>query len=339
MNSIAFQPDQSARFADAALKQSVRAMEQAQQCAVLWFGEVMRRRLYRKLGYSSINQYAKVELKFSKTRTGDFVQLARRLEQLPEVKEAVASGELGYTKAREIVKVASPENEAGWVAAAKEYSRNELVRKVAIAKERARRKPNPGQAELMPVEVPAGTPPAVVPVRLSLEMSPEQFARYEALLEKLHKQGAGKDRVEMVLEAMAALVEDHQKAPRGAFPGNPPYQIHVHQCPECCKSSVPTSKGELVVTQGFAESAECDAGISRPGERNKATIPPATRRLVLARDRHRCQAPGCDHTKFLEVHHVIPRARGGLNNPDNLTTLCSGCHRLRHERSDAVCRA
>jgi hypothetical protein len=184
----------------------------------------------------------------------------------------------------------------------------------------------------MPAEIPADTPPAVVPVRLNLEMSPEQFARYEALLEKLHKQGAGKGRVEMVLEAMAALVEDRQKAPRGALPSSPPYQIHVHQCPDCGRSSVPTSKGELVVEKAVAESAECDAGIVRPGERNRATIPPATRRLVLARDRHRCQAPGCDHTKFLEVHHVIPRAQGGKNNPDNLITLCSGCHTLHHEK-------
>ncbi len=47
--------------------------------AVLWFGEIMRRGLYRKLGYSSINQYARTELKFSKTRTGDFIQLARKI--------------------------------------------------------------------------------------------------------------------------------------------------------------------------------------------------------------------------------------------------------------------
>ena len=210
---------------------------------MLWFGEIMRRRLYRKLGYSSINQYAKVELKFSKTRTGDFVQLARKLEQLPEVKEAIASGELGYTKAREIVKVASPENEAGWVAAAKEYSRNELLRKVAIAKERARRKPNPGQAELIPVEVPADTPPALVPVRLTLEMSPEQFARYEALLEMLHKQGAVKSRVEMVLEAMAALVEVPQKAPRGALPAALPTRSMFTNAPTAAGHRCPLRKG------------------------------------------------------------------------------------------------
>lgn len=332
MNSIPFEPAKSARFADAALKKSVLAMEQAQKCAVLWFAEIMHRRLYRKLGYSSINQYARAELKFSKTRTGDFVQLARKLEQLPAVRRAVAKGDLGYTKAREIVKVASPENETGWVEAAKTSSRLELERMIAVAKGHARRKTNPSQGELVPSEKPVHIPPAVVPVRLNVEMTPEQFARYEALLEKLHKQGAVVERAEMILEAMATLVEARQKAPRGALAEGPAYQVHVHQCSDCGLTSVPTSKGELPVKKEVAEALECDARVDRPGEKNTATIPPSIRRLVLTRDRHRCQAQGCNHTKFLEVHHVIPRAKGGNNNPENLVTLCSACHRLRHER-------
>ncbi|RKZ14216.1 hypothetical protein DRQ50_09345, partial [bacterium] len=27
---------------------------------------------------------------------------------------------------------------------------------------------------------------------------------------------------------------------------------------------------------------------------------------------------------------------GGTNHPDNLTTLCSSCHRLRHEPSTVI---
>jgi hypothetical protein len=76
MQSIPFEPYKSASFADSALKKSVGAMEQAQQCV-------------------------HVELKFSKTRTGDFVQLARKLEQLPAVRESVENGKLGYTTARD----------------------------------------------------------------------------------------------------------------------------------------------------------------------------------------------------------------------------------------------
>jgi 5-methylcytosine-specific restriction endonuclease McrA len=77
----------------------------------------------------------------------------------------------------------------------------------------------------------------------------------------------------------------------------------------------------------------CDAVVDRPGTRNTATIPPRIRRQVLARDRHRCRAPGCGRTRFLEIHHVTPRARGGGHEPENLVTLCGACHRLWHERA------
>jgi 5-methylcytosine-specific restriction endonuclease McrA len=242
---------------------------------------------------------------------------------------------LGYTKAREIVKVATPETEVGWVAAAQDSSRRELERKVAVARKRA--KSNPNQAELLPPSNDLNIPPAAPPVRLTVEMTSEQFAIYEALLEKLHKQGPIGGRAEMLLEAMAELAAarsetSDQKAPRGALQTGPPFQVHIHQCPDCSKATVSTSKGELPVSQEVMERAQCDSQVDEEGKRNTSTIPPATRRKVLARDRHCCQAPGCEHTKFLEVHHIKSRADGGGNDPENLITLCSACHRLVHEK-------
>ena len=190
MQPIPFEPRKSAKFAHQALVDSVRAEENARQCAVLWFGEIMRRRLYRELGFSSINRYAREALGFSKTRTGDFVQLVNKLEKLPAVKESVARGELGYTKAREVVKVADPKNEKEWVAEAKKSSRRELETKVARAKQVAA---TPNQPSL--VSEPA-LPKASPPVRVSIEMTPEQFARFEKLMETLAKNGQTGDRAE-----------------------------------------------------------------------------------------------------------------------------------------------
>ncbi len=276
-------------------------------------------------------------MKFSKTRTGDFVQLARKLEQLPAVRELVENGELGYTKAREIVKVATPETEKGWVAAAQDSTRRELERKVAIARQRA--KSNPDQVELLPVTNDLNVPPAAPPVRLTVEMTSEQFALYEVLLERLHKQGPLGSRAEMLLTAMAELAAargqtSDQKAPRGALQSGPPFQIHIHQCPDCSKATVSTSKGELPVSHAVMERAQCDSQVDEVGKRNTATIPPATRRKILARDRHCCRAPGCEHTKFLEVHHIKPRENGGGNDPGNLITLCCACHQLLHEKPE-----
>ena len=112
----------------------------------------------------------------------------------------------------------------------------------------------------------------------------------------------------------------------------PPFQIHLHRCPDCERTFVATGRGDLAVGRATAERAGCDARISHLGEPNTSAISRRTRRQVLARDHHRCRRPGCTSTLFLEVHHVIPRARGGGNGAENLVTLCAGCHQLLHEK-------
>lgn len=323
-----FVPCCSAREADAALKSASRAEAAARQCAVLWFGEILERGLYRSLGYSSMTAYARVELGYSETRIGDFLRLVRKLEHLPAVKAALP--EIGYTKAREIIQVASPRTEATWVEAARTSSRAQLVQKVKRVKARAAAKP---AAVLF--APPADEPPlaAEVPVRVSVEFTPEQHARWEALCERARKRGAPGDRAELLLEALQSLVASDateggcaEITPRGV--DAPPVQIHVHACPECGR----VEAGGRALGRADAARVHCDAAVAAPGARNATTIPPRTRREVLARDRHRCQAPGCGRTRFLEVHHRTPRARGGANDAENLITLCASCHRLWHER-------
>jgi len=53
---------------------------------------------------------------------------------------------------------------------------------------------------------------------------------------------------------------------------------------------------------------------------------------VLVRDRYQCQSPGCSHTRFLHVHHIQPRAKGGSNEEKNLMTYCQYHHQKAHGR-------
>ncbi|MFH2053720.1 MAG: HNH endonuclease, partial [bacterium] len=109
------------------------------------------------------------------------------------------------------------------------------------------------------------------------------------------------------------------------------------QCPDCGRFSASTSRGDLALGPGDADRLSCDSRIDDPRTgRNTTTIPPRVRRRVLARDGHRCQGAGCTNTRFLEVHHVLPRARGGTNRPDNLITLCSACHRHIHDKAQGA---
>jgi hypothetical protein len=72
------------------------------------------------------------------------------------------------------------------------------------------------------------------------------------------------------------------------------------------------------------------AGADVRPSRARQSVPPALRRAVLARDRHRCTVPGCTHATFVDVHHVQPRSEGGGNDASNLSTLCSAHHRATH---------
>ena len=55
------------------------------------------------------------------------------------------------------------------------------------------------------------------------------------------------------------------------------------------------------------------------------------RRSVLERDGFRCRDCGAEEAaRDLDVHHLVPRALGGTDEPANLITLCGGCHGARH---------
>src|SRR6266568_2259598 len=55
------------------------------------------------------------------------------------------------------------------------------------------------------------------------------------------------------------------------------------------------------------------------------------RNIVLARDGHVCRSCGdaCSRGEA-DVHHLIPRAAGGVDEAANLITLCDGCHAAHH---------
>jgi len=320
-----FQTGLPARQAHQNLVSAVQTLEKAQDNALLWFGEIRDRKLFKELGYVDIHQYAHHELGWGRTKTYDFLKITEKLEKLPEVKGKIESGELGYAKARQVVSVANKKTEKEWLDQALKSPKRELEQKVKKAKRRAKEKKT-GQAALIPEKpVPVASPSQ----RVSFEMDPVQLAKFEALWEKLRKLGGlPADRTEALLAVMATAVE------MGLGKSNrldkPPVQIHVHQCPDCEIATVQTNRGERVLSHPQREQLECDAVVSKSGERNKSIIPPRIRREVLTRDRHRCQSPGCQSTHFLEIHHRTPRARGGTNDPDNLITLCSSCHAQAH---------
>ena len=302
---------------------ALAAMRKAESQAVTLFAEVMKQGLYRSLGYASIHLYAEQALSFSRSKTYEFIRLAEALDELPALKQGLESGELPWTKAREVVKVATPETEEEWLALAECKSRRELEKEVVKSRAtRDRMKKDAGQTEL--IEPEREVPAAATAQSLTLRLSPLAKAKFEAMLEKLMKTHHC-DREQVLLMALESLCAESTRVDGAA-----PYQVVVQHCPECETKSVGPERRRL----STAESAQidCDSRTQTPGGRNRSSIAPSRRRAVLQRDGHRCQANGCRSTHFLEVHHIRPRSRGGGNGKENLITLCSNCHRHLHEQ-------
>jgi 5-methylcytosine-specific restriction endonuclease McrA len=53
-------------------------------------------------------------------------------------------------------------------------------------------------------------------------------------------------------------------------------------------------------------------------------IPMEMKRLVYMRAEHKCENCGC--RRNLQIDHIVPLAKGGLTEPNNLRLLCFECN-------------
>ncbi len=95
--------------------------------------EVLGRGGHFELGFSSLSAYALERCE----RGARWVQaarcLARRLEVLPQLRSALAAGEVSWSQAELVARVAIPEDEADWLALAKQHTVREMRALVSAA--------------------------------------------------------------------------------------------------------------------------------------------------------------------------------------------------------------
>jgi 5-methylcytosine-specific restriction endonuclease McrA len=76
---------------------------------------------------------------------------------------------------------------------------------------------------------------------------------------------------------------------------------------------------------------------SDPSRDGSPKLSAQVRHAIHRRDRGFCQAiladgKLCNSTRWIHLHHIKPKAEGGKDTVENLTTLCSAHHRQWHER-------
>ena len=73
--------------------------------------EVNRRKLYEKKGFGSIFEFAKKLAGLSEEQVRLTLNIEKRLEEMPKLKELLTTGTVSVNKLARIVSIAAPENE------------------------------------------------------------------------------------------------------------------------------------------------------------------------------------------------------------------------------------
>jgi Domain of unknown function (DUF222) len=103
-------------------------------------------------------------------------------------------------------------------------------------------------------------------------------------------------------------------------------------------STLSTDRG-VVLPESIARYLTCDGaidpvyvenGVAVSVGRSQRTIPDRTRRIVLKRDGHRCQVPGCTTSRGLDLHHIVHWSKHGPTDTWNLIAMCARHHRMHH---------
>jgi 5-methylcytosine-specific restriction endonuclease McrA len=293
------------------------------------------------------------------------VRVARALETLPLVAQALASGQVSYAKVRAITRVATPETEARLLAVARAGTAAHVERIVrgwrwvdrrAEARETALRH---ASRSLHLHQDEDGM--VVLRGRLEPEVGALLVQALAAARETLYQRARVPDgqgdvsaetpsMAQRQADALALLAETALH--HGLDPGAPGerYQVVVHVDAQALAD--PGQPGQSVMEDGARVSAEtsrrlaCDASrvvmrhddagrLLEVGARTR-TIPPALRRALHHRDRG-CRFPGCG-VRFGQGHHLRHWAHGGPTTLSNLALLCRRHHRAVHEEGYQVAR-
>jgi len=93
--------------------------------------ELADQRLFQQLGYATLCHFSDTVLGLHRRQTRALCALGQGLPELPALDTAFEAGELGWTKAREVLRVATPQTVGLWVDFAMGHNSGVLERAVA----------------------------------------------------------------------------------------------------------------------------------------------------------------------------------------------------------------
>jgi hypothetical protein len=305
-------------------------------------GEVGARGLHRTRACSSLYAYCIYELRLSEDAAVSRVSAARLARRFPELLDAVAAGELHLTGLLMLGPHFTRENLGDVLARAKHRTKKEIAKLVRIL--------NPLPAVPARIEALGPSPLAVVhthptwaeqvasfcPVRELLPddrpadwVEPGKLSVPERIEAPLGKplqykvQFTATEEYVDLMERAAALLSN-----RGEDNGIEQIQLRALRL-----LVERLEKRRFGAPEASSKQVKRDA---KPAARPSRHIPARVRRVVFERDGARCThadecGQRCRETHQLELHHLVPFARGGAHTATNLTLRCAAHNALAAE--------
>jgi hypothetical protein len=304
--------------------------------------EADHRQSFTADGAPDLTQWASLQMSVRHSSAAQLVRVARRLEDLPVLRERFAAGELSLDQVDAIARMATPETEAALI--------KECLGLSNAALDRAARRANP----------PTTHDENEAWKRRWLTIQHTLDGTEGHLNARLP--GAELHMVETAIRERADRIPSNPETGMfDAYPtrladglvelcattgdeSSPPAQIILHADLDALTSdSVTTGVAELetgpVIASETARRLACDAiveiavyddcRILGVGRRTR-TIPGWLRRQLWFRDGG-CRFPGCGRQGWVHAHHKQHWADGGPTDLDNLILLCGFHHRFLHE--------
>ncbi len=307
------------RDADRALRRLARQRARLDADEARWLLIARRVQVHVELGLGSFLEYVERVLGYRPRTALERLRVAEALEQLPALRAALTAGSVSYSATRELTRVATPDTEDAWLAAAAGKTMREIEALVAGHV--------PGDRPDDPDD------PSLEPRVLRLALTPEAYGQFLAARRAVEDDAGGRLDDSAVVEALCRAVVDgpaQGPAPASATVTRARHQLAITICARCDRATHDVAGQSIDLAPAARDRACCDATRVTPSGETTADIPRRVRRLVERRDRGRCTVPGCRASRHLEMHHVTPRARGGLHVPSCLTLQCDGHHRAAH---------
>jgi 5-methylcytosine-specific restriction endonuclease McrA len=284
----------------------------------------------------------------------EHVRVARALGTLPRLAQALARGELSYSKVRELTRVATPETEERLRTVARCGTAEHVARLVRgwrrVDLKTELREASRQHASRSLHVYPNDDGTVRIKGRVTAEVGALLMKALAAAQDTLYRRTPEGPRdpnpptaEQRQADALALLAETalHHGLDPGA--SGERYQVVVHVDAEVLAD--PEQPGQSVLEEGSrvpagtSQRLACDASrvvmrhdqdgrVVEVGARTR-TIPPALRRALDHRDRT-CRFPGC-RARFGQGHHIRHWAHGGPTKLSNLALLCRRHHRAVHE--------